>query len=60
MELKKGRLEKRYKDIFNSKDLIIQVREFDEQLETMKKELKSFDKNIDTLKDKPQKKIREF
>ncbi len=54
------KLEKKYKDIFDSKELLEQVREFDEQLNKMKKELKNFDQEVESVREKPQKKIRDF
>ena len=54
------KLEKKYKDIFDSKELMNQVREFDEQLEKMKQELKNFDEEVEFVRDKPQKRIRDF
>jgi len=53
-------LEKKYKDIFNSKDFIDRTSELDKQLKEMQNRLKVFDKDLDSYKEKDQKKIRDF
>ena len=54
------KLEKKYKDILNYKDLIKQVSDFDERLEQMKVRVNSFDDELKVIKDKEQKKVRDF
>jgi len=43
---KARKLEKKYKDIFSSKDMISQANELDQRLEKLKSGLKTFDENF--------------
>ena len=44
------RLEKKYKDIINSEDIINKVSKLDSRLKKMKKRLKEFDSNLEEYK----------
>ena len=44
------KLEKKYKDIINSEDIINKVSKLDSRLEKMKKGLKEFDSNLEEYK----------
>lgn len=57
---KMKKLEKKYKDIFSSKEFIDKTSELDKQLKEMHAKLKVFDKDLDNYKEKDQKKIRDF
>lgn len=59
-QFKMKKLEKKYKDIFSSKDFIDKTSELDNKLKEIHKRLKLFDKDLDDYKEKEQKKIRDF
>ena len=58
--LKKAKLEKKYKEILASRDLIEDALDFDKKLKNVMSHLKDFEKELDPFKDKEQKKIRNF
>ena len=60
VKFKMKKLEKKYKDIFSSKDFIDKTSELDKQLKEMHEKLKVFDKDLDEHREKEQKKIRDF
>jgi len=57
---KMKKLEKKYKDIFSSKDFIDRTSELDNLLKEMHEKLKVFDRDLDDYKEKEQKKIKDF
>jgi len=59
-EFKMKKLEKKYKDIFNSKDFIDKTSDLDKELKEMHESLKKFDRELEGYKEKDQKKIRDF
>jgi molecular chaperone GrpE (heat shock protein) len=59
-EFKMKKLEKKYKDIFDSKDFIDKTSDLDKELKEMRDRLKTFDKELEGYKEKGQKKIRDF
>jgi hypothetical protein len=56
----KKTIEKKYKNILASRDLIEDALDFDKKLARIKDHLKEFEKDISPFKDKDQKKIRDF
>ncbi|MBW2977742.1 cytochrome P450 [Candidatus Woesearchaeota archaeon] len=59
-KFKMKKLEKKYKDVFSSKDFIDKTSELDKQLKEMQDRLKVFDKDLEEHREKEQKKIRDF
>jgi len=59
-ELKKRKIEKKYKEILAARDLIEDALDFDKKLKNVMSHLKDFEKDLDPFKDKEQKKIRNF
>jgi len=60
LDKKEQKIEKKYKEAFSFKDLLSDVKEFEEKLAKMKTELKRFDTELIINKDKEQKKVRDF
>ena len=56
----RGRLDKRYKKILASRDLIEDALDLDKRLAGLKSHLKEFEKEMSPFKDKQQKKVRDF
>ena len=54
------KLQKKYKNVIASRDLIDDALDLDKKLKSISSHLKDFEKVIDPVKDKDQKKIREF
>lgn len=54
------KLEKKYKDIFDSKDFIDKASDLDKELKEMRERLKTFDKELEGYREKDQKKLRDF
>ena len=54
------KLEKKYKDILEARDLIEDALDFDKKLANIKSHLKEFEDDLSPFKDKEQKKVREF
>ena len=53
-------ISKKYKDILAARDVIEDALDFDKKLKQVMSHLKDFEKEIDPLKDKEQKKVRDF
>lgn len=56
----KKKLEKKYEDILSFDDLLEDVKEFEKKLADMKSGIKDFDKEFSTVKERTQKKIRDY
>lgn len=54
------RMEKKYKDVLSFDDLLKDVQEFEKKLSAMKSEIKEFDTEFDQVRERTQKKIRDF
>ena len=57
---KKRKLEKKYEDILSFDELLSDVKEFEKKLASMKEGIKEFDQEFSIVKEKTQRKIREF
>jgi len=53
-------LEKKYRDIFSSKDFIDKTSDLDKELKAMQDRLKKLDSDLDFYREREQKKIKDF
>ena len=54
------KLEKKYKHVLESRDMIDNALDLDKRLKKLDDSLKKFEKEFDPVKDKDQKKVRDF
>jgi len=53
-------LKKKYKKVLDSRELIEDALDFDKKLASIKSHLKEFEDDLDPMKEKEQKRIRDF